>query len=144
MENRTANYSEYVTSSIIDYDYNTDLDGYTYPDNGNCGNLIHMAMNYGDNGSYAKAYPYGDSISCVDNPNCCHTTSYRVDLAYVLWNEYCAPIPQAHHIARHEMGHVFGLAHTPCSITSVMWVSCPQPGPENLATDDIDDVNAYY
>jgi len=142
-ENRTSDFGSYLGSANADYNSNTDLTVYRCADNGYCGNLIHLQANYGNTNWAAKADPYSDGNACATS-GYCNTTDHRVDFAYVYWNNYYMPISEQNHIMRHEMGHVFGLTHTPCGISSVMWGSCPSPWPQSLTDHDISDINSYY
>lgn len=143
VENRTSDFGSYVGYGDADYNSNTDLTIYRCADYGYCGNLIHFQGNYGDSGWAAKANPYSDGVPCW-NTSYCNTTNHRVDYAFIYWNDFYMPITDQNHIVRHEMGHVFGLAHTPCGTSSVMWGNCPSPWPQSLTSHDISDINSYY
>ena len=52
-----------------------------------------------------------------------------------------------HRVARHVMGHIFGLGHPPCpsdpgGVASVM--GCARDGKYDLHTHDRDDMNVKY
>ena len=59
----------------------------------------------------------------------------------------------ANYLSRHEMGHIFGLAHAPChtggdngegAYYSVMAISCPYNAKDELQTHEINDINGKY
>ena len=70
--------------------------------------------------------------------------------ATIQWNAEHGPFSRnaANHIARHEMGHSFGLAHFPCSgpdyAWSVMLYGCNNGFPGALTGHDKRDVNNKY
>ena len=66
----------------------------------------------------------------------------------VRWNSYYSKTNiTVDRLARHEMGHIFGLDHPPCpgesgGVASVM--GCPNDGKYDLHTHDRDDINVKY
>jgi len=122
VEDRTEDFDYYIDSAVQDYDDYTDLTVFQCADNGNCGILIHVQADYGDTGWYAKAHPYSNGVHCYNNPGYCNHSNHMVDFGYVEWNDHYGQLPQPGWIARHEMGHNFGLRHTldDCVTWSVM------------------------
>ena len=69
----------------------------------------------------------------------------------VVWNsKYSFSDSYANYLSRHEMGHVFGLAHASChtggdygegAYYSVMAISCPYDARDELQDHDIDDID---
>lgn len=149
LENRTSSYSSAIGSAAIDYHNNTDLNvdscGY-----GCGGNVVYLQANYGATGWYALAYPFSGGVGCVDwygNPSgYCNTTNHKVDFAYVYSNDAYGVFSdsQARYTMRHELGHVIGLAHTSCSVDSVMKELACLSVPTYLTGHDISDINAWY
>ena len=88
----------------------------------------------------------------------CNETDKRVTSGVVVWNSAHGPYSDsyANYLSRHEMGHIFGLAHAPChtggdngegAYYSVMAISCPYDAKDELQThdiNDIDDIDAKY
>ena len=111
-----------------EYDWGvTGYIGYTYPLNsrGNC---------------YVYIFPQ------VATGNC-NTTTQKATMARILLNTHYGPYPNRDWLMRHEMGHVFGLWHPPCtSPYTVMYETGCYGGvyPETLQPDEINWINATY
>lgn len=146
-ENRTTNYGTAITSSKNDYDLNTDLTVNECPSNGLCGNLIFIEANYGATLWAGRAEPYSASNACSDSngysTGYCNTTNHRVDFAYVYYNSHWGVAP-TNNATRHEPGHAFGLAHTPCTLKSVMKPGDCESHSGILRPHDKSDINGYY
>lgn len=149
VENRTVYYGSYVSSAGINYNNNTDLHVDSCPDNGNCGRIVYLQGNYGATGWPAGTVAYDGLNPCVSWPSLspngnCDAGSRKADFAYVYANDYYGSWPYPDWIARHEMGHAFGLAHPSCSTWSVMMTGLCGSGPNSLTTHDISDINGWY
>lgn len=128
-----TDYESEIQSARRDFNDNTDLAVYRCSWVCN-GNLRHSQADYGDVGWAARTRRHGNPVT--------H--------AYVDWNgHYSQDSFTAHRLARHEMGHAFGLDHVPCgggpnepNIYSIM--GCPESGVKVLHDHDIDDMNDKY
>jgi hypothetical protein len=153
VENRTEDYSDNVGWAVDDYDSNTDLSVDQCEDNGNCGIIIHDQGNWGNSGWDGYAHALSDNEECIDwetgqwTGNC-DDDDNRVDFAWILYNDFYGWYELPSFGARHEMGHVFGLAHTndDCDEWSVMREGECRPNvPISLTSHDInDDINVMY
>lgn len=79
----------------------------------------------------------------------CNTTTNKATSAIIYFNHYYiqgpSGFPHKDWLARHEMGHVFGLYHPPCSdpYTVMYDTSCGQY-PPTLQADEKNWINANY
>lgn len=138
-------YGQQALSARDDYDSNTDLDvdWCEYPCSAN---IIHYEANMGPTQWTAEARVYSGSTSCFPI-SYCNESDHEADFAYIYWNSYYGPYDSdaANYLARHEMGHVFGLNHVACSeSSSVMYTGCTSGLPTTLQSHDISDVNSEY
>lgn len=147
VRNATSSYGVQIESARANFHNSTNMTVYGCPSNTNCGNIIHLQGNYGATGWNACVRPYSHGTPCSDgncNPNySCDHWGNKVNWSDVRWNDYYGT-SRPHFVARHEMGHVFGLAHTPCSVSSVMQGAVCSPYPVTLTSHDINDLNAWY
>jgi hypothetical protein len=143
-----------VQFATTDYGVNTDLNTNYYYCGSYCtGNtIVHYADAWYDKSWAALAYPYSYGVPCADTDGVptgyCNETDHKVDFSYVIWNSTKMPTTDAsaNYLGRHEMGHVFGLAHN-CSnaYTSVMRGGlCLMEKFGSLQAHDISDINAKY
>ena len=145
VKNNTSSYGVQISSATSDYNNNTDLSAQT--STSSC-TICHAQGNWGMSGWVARALPYSYRTICVNAATgvptgYCNTTNHKVSLGHVQWNDYYGT-SRPHFIARHEMGHLFGLAHTNCSYSSVMQGVVCNPYPAALTGHDRADINAMY
>jgi len=113
-----------VASAVADYDVNTRLNLPAPCWEWACGNIEYIQDWYGDTpwgAGLAQPWAWTPStgwINCVEfwsgnNTGQCDTSSKQVQYSYIFYNttywNLLATYP--HNVARHELGHVFGLAH---------------------------------
>ena len=152
--NYNTSYGSEISSANADYNSNTDLTVYSC--NTPCSESIKHRQNYVSDADWAAAADsYSNGSLCNDEIDCNETTNL-VTNGRVTWNSAHGPYSNsfANYLARHEMGHIFGLAHAPCQTggdlgpgngyLSVMAVSCPYTPPDTLQDHDISDINGKY
>jgi hypothetical protein len=110
--------------------------------------------NYGFVGFHAYTMPISQTgLYCYWTTvptGSCNKTDRRAYSARILYNTYYDYPPRAW-LSRHEMGHVFGLYHPPCTdpYTVMFETSCyqpvgPHPWPTTLQADEISYINSTY
>lgn len=151
--NISTPYGSQITSAVNDFDSNTDLqvNECTWL----CPAKIYSVMyDWGDDDSAAAADSYHDGELCVPGTSNCNETDKKVNSAYINWNSRIPTMPPgyANYVARHEMGHIFGLRHVDCvtaepnpeAFYSVMNVRCSYSVYEVLQSHDTLDINGKY
>jgi hypothetical protein len=150
----TTDYGVYTSNAVYDYDTNTDLTaGYT---SGSCSKQVNVVQ-----GSFSGVTWHGAAIAqnasgqLCSNFNdasltyLCNTTDKKAVSATIYFNNLrgvFAPIDR-YWVTRHELGHVFGMAHMPCTYQSVMapFEDCGiAPTSFVLRTYDIALINNWY
>lgn len=133
MTNYNTSYGSEISSANADFNSNTDLTVYSC--NTPCNESIrHLQHNVGNADWAAAADSYSNGSLCLVEINCNETTN-KVTYGRVTWNSTHGPYTEsyANYLARHEMGHIFGLVHAPChaggdyggsSYYSVIAISC--------------------
>lgn len=129
----SSGYASAILSAANDFTLNTDLEvDYC---TSRCGNISHYGTRRMTTwAARAQYYLRGNLIR--------HATVY--------WNAHNGPYGSevANYIARHEMGHVFGFPHVPCSgpshAESVMVTGCSGIQPATLTAHDRADINNKY
>lgn len=112
------------------------------------GEIRIRESNFGPTGWHGAANMYfvsqsGATTGCYDAPSDC--TARSVDSGYVRINTHYASRPSNEYLVRHELGHVFGLAHQLCSeANSVMYVPSCGGLPTVLQQDEKDWIDANY
>ena len=128
-------YAWEIRSAARDFTSNTDLAVEYCSSSCSGSNIRHYENDHGMTGWHARVLFHGNTIR----------------YATVQWNAHSGRIDSftAHRLARHEMGHAFGLDHVPCgggpyetSPPSIM--GCPSSGVRDLHTHDIQDMNKKY
>lgn len=152
-----TNYNTFYTSPIAsaatDYDSNTDLAVHWCISP--CNESIEHRQQFVGNVDWTGAADsYSNGSQCYVDITC-DEVSNQVTYGHVIWNSAYGPYTDsyANYLARHEMGHIFGLAHASChaggdygggSYYSVMAVLCPYGPVDELQDHDIDDINDKY
>ena len=154
VSNYNTPYSGAINSAVSNYDSNTDLTVISCIQP--CSeSVLHVAQYAGDADWAAAADSYHKGELCVPGTGNCNETTKKVTSGVVVWNSKHGQFSDsyANYIARHEMGHIFGLKHAPCqtggdyggvTYKSVMAVSCPYDAPDTLQDHDISDINGKY
>ncbi len=143
-----------IKSARADYNSNTDLtvNWCHHP----CSeNILHIYQYVGNVDWAGGADSYSNGQQCQVDITCNETTK-KVTSGVVVWNSAHGPYTDsyANYLARHEMGHIFGLKHAPCmsggdygggnGYLSVMTVSCTYDAPDTLQPHDKSDINSKY
>lgn len=141
-----------IGSMVNDYDTSTNL---IISTNGSP-NIIAWEGNYGATGWPAGVQPYAiqplETYNCVSWPTLaltgiCGWYVNRPNFAYMYFNTgHPAYVSMSKHwMARHEMGHLFGLAHI-CTVKSVMNTPppCENTGADTLQPDEINAINSWF
>ncbi len=150
VRNSTSSYSVQIASATSDFHNNTDMSVYSCPSHTNCGNVIHSQSSWGTQYPIAWALPFSGGSPCTDNKGqtiyTCDHGSNKPDWAAVRWNDSWGANSKPHFTARHEMSHVFGLAHRSCGDYSVMKPSltCGGTYPATLTSFDENDLSIWY
>ena len=116
VKDNSTGYGSNISGAIDDYnDWDTALPEIETCTGSSC-TLNFVIGNYGDNDYYGWAQPFHLSTDCVQNPNYCNTSTHKVDFGYAYLNSFYGPYSSslAQHLAAHEMGHIFGMAHESC------------------------------
>ena len=147
----TTNYGSYISSAVSDYNDNTDL-SMTLITN-SCTLISYTQGDYGATPWIAVAVPQNSptrpciDISDGDVTGDCNKTTRKASSATIYFNDYYGVLPASHRnfAMRHEMGHVFGLAHVSCSTSSVMKESTDCSSlPSTLRTHEKNLINSWY
>lgn len=152
VSNYTTPYGAAIASAVDDYHRNTDLSLNTC--NSPCRESVrHTQVSVGNVDWAGLADSYSNGLKCLVSITCNETTN-KVTYGIAVWNSAHGPYTDgfANYLARHEMGHIFGLAHVTCvtpeyqsaGFYSVMGVHCPYDALSVLQTHDIQDINAKY
>ena len=152
--NYNTSYGSQISSANADFNSNTDLTVYSCGTP--CNYTIQHINDYVSDADWAAAADsFHQGELCIPGTGNCNETTKKVTSGAVVWNTANGPYTDsyANYIARHEMGHIFGLAHAPChaggnygggSYYSVMAISCPYDARDELEDHDIDDINDKY
>ncbi len=137
VQNNTASYYYSFLGAAQDYNNNTDL----VINTSGAANIIAWEGSYGDTGWLGLASPYANG-----NPCGCGWDVNRANFAYIYFNTYYGTPGNLNHRARHELGHVFGLDHQTCAVSSVMQPtqSNCQNAPTYIQPDEVNWINYYY
>ena len=152
VSNMNTPYSGQIEAGADDYDDNTELSvDYCFQP---CSeSILHIHQYVGHADWAAAADSYSNGLQCNVDITCNETTN-KVTSGVVVWNsKYSFSDSYANYLSRHEMGHVFGLAHASChtggdygegAYYSVMAISCPYDARDELQDHDIDDIDDKY
>lgn len=152
--NYNTSYGSQISRANADFNSNTDLTVYSC--NTPCNETITHINGYESDADWAAAADsYHEGELCVPSTGNCNETTKKVTSGVVVWNTANGPYSDsyANYLARHEMGHIFGLKHAPChtggdngegSYYSVMAISCPYDAKDELQDHDIDVINDKY
>ena len=136
-----TNYAWAIRSAVLDYNLNTDLTVVYCAPACSSSNIKHFETYFRIDRTWAaRARIYTSPGGIIKR-----TT--------IQWNASHGPFDSgaANYIARHELGHAFGLAHIPtCNkrsnayVTSVMLSACTNDSPAVLTSHDINDMDEKY
>ena len=142
-------YETAIRSAAANYDSFTDLTvSYTsYP--GNINAIFFFQENTGP-GFLAAAVAYSNGRACSDKSTTaltgyCNTSDRKANYGEVYLNTYYTSEinTKTNWLMRHEMGHVFGMAHGLCNEGSVMQNNCGTLY-GSLTGHDINTINSWY
>jgi len=147
----TSNYGSAISSTVMDYNNNTDLTMSLIPfsctlityTEGNYGNTPWHAVTIARNSSGSPCANFSDG-SLTGN---CNTTTQKAASGTIYFNDYPGVFPstQKNWAARHEMGHMFGMGHvTSCTPNSVMKTPDCASLPSTLTSSDTNVINGWY
>lgn len=135
-----------MSNAASNYHNSTDLNW-----TGTGGLIQGYENNFGATGYQGYAYPSNASgQNCYWYPTPiatgnCNTTTNKATSAVLYFNTYYG-YSDREWLARHEMGHVFGLYHPPCGNPTVTVMHTPGCGslPTTLQADEINWINSAY
>ena len=147
-----TSYSSYVASAVQDYNLNTHMQA-TYQGENCNSEVIYVEGNYGATGWTGNSV----SVNSANQPcswftntqltGYCNTTNHKAFGATIFLNDYYPSFTNPNFEMRHELGHVFGMAHkTDCTVASVMhpFTGYCTYSPTSLQTYDISLMNSWY
>ncbi len=152
VENRNTSFGTAISSAVTEYN-NTDLT-VSYSASGS--NILYYQADYGNVGWLGNAQPEANNNGwklCYDwNGNwtgSCDTFWHRATHAWIYLNtngnQLGGNATLATTVVKHELGHVWGLAHVPCSVWSIMEGGpCFPSMPSTIQNDEITWINNNY